>query len=512
MILRQLAEGRCEVENQYTRVVPVRGQPARAGGRWPRSSSCARTSSGAGSASSPRAGCGSSDAYADLDAERRFEVPGVRVADPKACQCGEVLKGVIKPWECKVFGTACTPGARRSARAWCPRRAPAPPTTTTAASRASGRSSERRPTRRSATARQRDPRDHRDRARQARQVPRRADHDGPRRRRQGDADADRGAARARASGGEALDALADAGAVAVDGTGLALTTDSFVVKPLRFPGGSIGELAVNGTVNDLAVAGRAAARADALARPRGGPGRRRRCAPRSRRSPRAARGGRRGGRRRRHEGRRARPRRRDVRLHDRPRAASTRARSSAPGRAARPATASSSRARSASTARRSCSPAASSSLERRHRVRHALAVAGGRRAARRRRAAPALHARRDPRRRRLGAQRARARLAAWRCSCARPPCRCAPAVAGARRAARHRPDVRRQRGQARRLRRARGAPTRRSPRCAPCPAASRRPRSARCAPSRPGWCCVETAFGGRRVMDQLVGDPLPRIC
>ena len=50
-----------------------------------------------------------SDAYADLDAELRFSVPGVRVADPKACQCGEVLKGVIKPWECKVFGTACTP-------------------------------------------------------------------------------------------------------------------------------------------------------------------------------------------------------------------------------------------------------------------------------------------------------------------------------------------------------------------------------------------------------------------
>ena len=36
-------------------------------------------------------------------------MPGVRVADPKACQCGEVLKGVLKPWECKVFGTACTP-------------------------------------------------------------------------------------------------------------------------------------------------------------------------------------------------------------------------------------------------------------------------------------------------------------------------------------------------------------------------------------------------------------------
>jgi hydrogenase expression/formation protein HypE len=53
----------------------------------------------------------------------------------------------------------------------------------------------------------------------------------------------------------ALEALADAGAVDVDGLELALTTDSFVVKPLSFPGGSIGELAVNGTVNDLAMAG-----------------------------------------------------------------------------------------------------------------------------------------------------------------------------------------------------------------------------------------------------------------
>jgi len=52
-----------------------------------------------------------------------------------------------------------------------------------------------------------------------------------------------------------LEAMGDAGAVVVDGTHLALTTDSFVVKPIRFPGGSIGELAVNGTVNDLAVAG-----------------------------------------------------------------------------------------------------------------------------------------------------------------------------------------------------------------------------------------------------------------
>src|SRR5918994_1879913 len=54
---------------------------------------------------------------------------------------------------------------------------------------------------------------------------------------------------------ESLDAMGDAAAVVVDGTHIALTTDSFVVKPIRFPGGSIGDLAVNGTVNDLAMAG-----------------------------------------------------------------------------------------------------------------------------------------------------------------------------------------------------------------------------------------------------------------
>ena len=58
-----------------------------------------------------------------------------------------------------------------------------------------------------------------------------------------------------AVGGESLREMADAGAIRVDGVELAMTTDSFVVKPIRFPGGSIGELAVNGTVNDLAVAG-----------------------------------------------------------------------------------------------------------------------------------------------------------------------------------------------------------------------------------------------------------------
>jgi hydrogenase expression/formation protein HypE len=58
-----------------------------------------------------------------------------------------------------------------------------------------------------------------------------------------------------ALGGCSLGELADAGRVTVDGLELAITTDSYVVRPLRFPGGSIGDLAVNGTVNDLAVSG-----------------------------------------------------------------------------------------------------------------------------------------------------------------------------------------------------------------------------------------------------------------
>ncbi len=61
--------------------------------------------------------------------------------------------------------------------------------------------------------------------------------------------------------GASTEPLGDAAHLNVNGTRIAITTDSFVVKPLSFPGGSIGELAVNGTVNDLAVSG---ARAEAL--------------------------------------------------------------------------------------------------------------------------------------------------------------------------------------------------------------------------------------------------------
>ncbi len=49
------------------------------------------------------------DRYADYDAERKFDVPSLHIADPESCQCGEVLTGAIRPWECRLFGNECTP-------------------------------------------------------------------------------------------------------------------------------------------------------------------------------------------------------------------------------------------------------------------------------------------------------------------------------------------------------------------------------------------------------------------
>jgi hydrogenase expression/formation protein HypD len=110
MVLKQIKEGRCEIENQYARIVPKAGNsPAlEAVGKvyelreffeW------------RGLGSIDHSGVRMRPEYARFDAERKFGVPNVKIADPKSCQCGEVLKGIIKPWQCKVFGTACTPEA-----------------------------------------------------------------------------------------------------------------------------------------------------------------------------------------------------------------------------------------------------------------------------------------------------------------------------------------------------------------------------------------------------------------
>ena len=110
MVLRQLEAGQATIENQYARLVDPRGNTValeaitkvfelREFFEW------------RGLGSIDHSGIRMRPAYARYDAERLYAVPGARIADPKSCQCGEVLKGAIKPMQCKVFGTACTPQA-----------------------------------------------------------------------------------------------------------------------------------------------------------------------------------------------------------------------------------------------------------------------------------------------------------------------------------------------------------------------------------------------------------------
>ena len=108
MILRQLVAGTAAVENQYARVVRGSGN-RRALEMLAETMELRPTFEWRGLGFIAESALGLRPAFAAFDAESRFAVPNVRVTDPKACQCGEVLKGAIKPWQCKVFGTACTP-------------------------------------------------------------------------------------------------------------------------------------------------------------------------------------------------------------------------------------------------------------------------------------------------------------------------------------------------------------------------------------------------------------------
>ncbi|HSH79982.1 MAG TPA: hydrogenase formation protein HypD, partial [Herpetosiphonaceae bacterium] len=108
MIVRQIEEGRAAIENQYARVVRPEGN-VKALEAMARTMELRPFFEWRGLGFITHSALKLRREYAAWDAELRFEVPGIRVADPKACQCGEVLKGVIKPWECRVFGTACTP-------------------------------------------------------------------------------------------------------------------------------------------------------------------------------------------------------------------------------------------------------------------------------------------------------------------------------------------------------------------------------------------------------------------
>ena len=108
MLLQQRQQGRCEVENQYRRVVDPDGNPAALNAiaqvfelreffEW------------RGLGSIDHSAVRLRPQWAQFDAEQRYALNAPVIADPRACQCGEVLKGVIKPNQCKVFARQCTP-------------------------------------------------------------------------------------------------------------------------------------------------------------------------------------------------------------------------------------------------------------------------------------------------------------------------------------------------------------------------------------------------------------------
>jgi hydrogenase expression/formation protein HypD len=108
MLVRQLNEGRCEVENQYTRAVTETGNlkaralmnevfQIRASFEW------------RGLGFLPDSALALADTYADLDAEQRFPVQVAPAKEVKGCECPAILRGVKTPTDCKLFGNPCTP-------------------------------------------------------------------------------------------------------------------------------------------------------------------------------------------------------------------------------------------------------------------------------------------------------------------------------------------------------------------------------------------------------------------
>ena len=108
MLIRQINAGRAEVENEFTRAVNRDGNlkaqaltsevlELRPAYEW------------RGLGVIPHSALRINTAYADFDAERRFTIPYRAVADHKGCECAAILRGVKKPRDCRLFGTACTP-------------------------------------------------------------------------------------------------------------------------------------------------------------------------------------------------------------------------------------------------------------------------------------------------------------------------------------------------------------------------------------------------------------------
>jgi hydrogenase expression/formation protein HypD len=107
LAVRQLEEGRAEVENQYVRSV-------RRSGNEPAQDLVARVfqlvdRAWRGIGEIPSSGLGLREEFSEFDAEKRFDLSSIRTSEPAECMAGDVLRGRIKPFECAAFGTTCTP-------------------------------------------------------------------------------------------------------------------------------------------------------------------------------------------------------------------------------------------------------------------------------------------------------------------------------------------------------------------------------------------------------------------
>ncbi len=108
MLVKQLIEGKPKVDVQYTRAVRPDGN-TKAKEVMAQVFELRETFEWRGLGWIEKSALKLKPEFAEFDAELHFDLPRRQVADPKVCQCGEVLRGAILPWECKVFGTACTP-------------------------------------------------------------------------------------------------------------------------------------------------------------------------------------------------------------------------------------------------------------------------------------------------------------------------------------------------------------------------------------------------------------------
>jgi hydrogenase expression/formation protein HypD len=108
MLIRQVNEGRCEVENEFTRAVTPEGN-RKAQDLVAEVFELRRSFEWRGMGTIPYSALAIRQGYANFDAERRFALAYRAVPDHKACDCGAILRGVKEPRDCRLFGTVCTP-------------------------------------------------------------------------------------------------------------------------------------------------------------------------------------------------------------------------------------------------------------------------------------------------------------------------------------------------------------------------------------------------------------------